>query len=708
MAGVVDWRAKLGALKILTNAEMHSDVCRTIMRDDYRDSIVGNFRKWTRSTPKTEENRQFFDAMHTYLGCSSGTGASLITCTYEEFLQFMSPTKRGMLKKDRRLGTRASFDVDLLSHRGQLGDEWVRAGVVDQRFMYVSREAVDTWNNVITCGTYDTYGHCVSALKRFLRQPAWLKHVSSADIGTLVILGAGAPEKDILVLNSLLSGKAYSSESKLRIVIFDDSFYMLADTVDKVHQRLTFLKADEFVDVVPCCADFMNLRQWADCVARIDDERITAFFILGGTIGNLHEERLIDAVRAVSEEDDLFVVGGEFVQGEPPAEFIEHLRATYDTPEARDLTLGPVATLLTEEGVAHDPSERRALVSVAIEDASGLPAGLRSTIPGTFGAIFRLERPIRGAKLILSASKRYRFDSFSDIMRRHFFSHSSTSVCADWDYYKILEFRRVETSDHGGEPTFQPLRRIEFQHVDAAWVAGKNRVQRLRLFPAGEAPPHHDETEWLQNKDDPRLATKVAHIVPTARKILRAVVGTDLDPNFSDAITLLKSLYRGPRFLPVRTVLAILRLNGGEPGLEPGPEDYRALVSAEDVSGGQLARAIRKLCKSKPRKGELKAWFLKEVGDQGPMEYQLVFEAEFTDTDSRSDALEALTTDPSTRMTRDRRETPGTAVEACFWLRRATRTRKESGRYVPGAERANIYAVGGVGLRMEFTFSAKA
>lgn len=442
---VIDWRKKLAALKILTNSEMNNDLCRSIMGANYRTSVPGNFRKWHTSTPTTEENRQFFDDMHTYLGCTSGTGASLITCSYDDFLQVMSPAKRAMLTRERRLGARSNFDVDLISHRGKLGDEWVREGVVDQRFMYVSREAVDDWNAVIACGSYKMYEHCCVALREYLRSPSWKAHVKSGDIGTLVMLGAGAPDKDILILNSLLSGKKYSSQAKLRLVIFDDSFYMLADTVDRVHQNLRTLQADDFVEVVPCCADFMKLRQWSDCVARTDHDRITAFFILGGTIGNIQEETLMDAVRAVSEEGDLFVVGGEFVDDEAPEAFLEHLLANYDTPEARDLTLGPVRTLLNEEGIVHDLKERRTLVSVGIEDATRLPQRLRSTIPGAFGIVFRINRQIRGTNLILSTSKRYAGDAFKQAMRMHYFDIISTAVCDDWEYYKIMDFSRVES-----------------------------------------------------------------------------------------------------------------------------------------------------------------------------------------------------------------------------------------------------------------------
>jgi hypothetical protein len=304
-----------------------------------------------------------------------------------------------------------AFFVDLEAHEGDLHSTWIREGIVDQRFMYVSREAVDYWNAITESEEYQTYTHCEGALRKLVNGAYWQNMVDNDEIETIVILGAGAPSKDIIVLNSILRKRKRDHSRRLRLVVFDSSFYMLVDTITIIERLLKGTKRRELVEVIPCCADFMNLRAWAHHIRTSDSKGRVAFFILGGTIGNVEETRLFDSLKTVSREGDILVLSAEFGPVSS-LEYQEQLRRVYDQDATRELALNAIRSLLDNDDFPRDLEKRLALVEVRVEQAEQLPGRLRSYIPGTIAVVFRTISEVgvgagNSSRLVLVTSKRY-------------------------------------------------------------------------------------------------------------------------------------------------------------------------------------------------------------------------------------------------------------------------------------------------------------
>jgi hypothetical protein len=448
VAGIVDWKQKWDALKILCNAETKGDICHKVYGGDtYSSNIPDNFKNWFNSRPKNREFLEFFDKVAQYLGCSHVTGQAIITCSYDQFLDYLPVSRRTLLRRERAAAHYLPFNVDLLAHVGGREDEWLDRGVVDQRFMYVSRESVDDWNEVVQNQTYVTYKNCQGALNRFLGGDLWKNLVNNRRVGAVVILGAGAASKDVLIVNSILDSQKYDDDHPIKMFHFDSSFYMLADTIHQLDKVLR-LRKTQAIELVACCADFMKLKEWKSTIRPLDDSQNVVFFILGNTIGNVNEEKLVTAIKAVSKAGDLFVVSAEFAPANDQA-FSEVLLERYKKDPHRDLALNSIRNLLDDDGFSPHPPDRRALVTVSIEMAEDLPGELRSSVPRTIAAVFRTNRPVghstgRPGELVLVTSKRYVEEDFRRVMEaRHGLEFREPAYSSpDDESYKHLIFER--------------------------------------------------------------------------------------------------------------------------------------------------------------------------------------------------------------------------------------------------------------------------
>ncbi len=340
-----------------------------------------------------------------------------------------------------------AFNVDLEAHEGDVHRDWLREGVVDQRFMYVSREAVDQWNAIVNSQEYQTYFHCEGALRRLVRDSSWKTIVEANQLDTIVILGAGAPSKDMIIINNLLSVSTYNASRKLRVIIFDSSFYMLIDTVRDIGALLNRLKKRDSVELIPCCADFMNLKAWAQCIRPLYCKERVAFFILGGTIGNVEEETLFDALQSVSRDGDMLIIGAEF--GDVYSdEYRGQLLKVYDQESTRELALNAIRFLLDNDGFSRLRHDRLSLVGVAIQNAEALPGKLKSHIHGTIAVVFQTLEEIGvseglSSHLVLVTAKRYDEPAFIDTCEKDGFILIKPKFCSpDTEQYKLLMFEK--------------------------------------------------------------------------------------------------------------------------------------------------------------------------------------------------------------------------------------------------------------------------
>jgi uncharacterized SAM-dependent methyltransferase len=409
---LVEWEKKKHDLQILCG-RTDAKICSAVYGEEDTKSVTDAMRKWKTGTG-IQGHGKFFDKLVTFLGCSPRTtGDFLIECTYEQWFSAMSAaTKRLLITLQEQRPSFIRFEVDLTDHPQKPSTGWLKDRVVDQRFAYLSRASVDRWNALIEYGQqngqYQVYRNCKTVLEQqfLLRDPNWKGLIDEEKLGCVVVLGAGAPAKDLAILDNLVEHDYFATDRQLKYVIFDNSFFMLVDTVTKVEGWITSHALRRDIETLPCCGNFVDLTRWSDEVRPYEESTSTCFFILGATIGNLDESRLLENLEQVSKPGDILVIGNEFVPNDD-AMYESNLLNEYKDVEAQNFVLSSVRELLDDNQFPMDPEKRRAELEVKVEKATRLPGHLRSALPNTIAAVFRLKRSIKSVNLVLAVSKKY-------------------------------------------------------------------------------------------------------------------------------------------------------------------------------------------------------------------------------------------------------------------------------------------------------------
>ena len=146
-----------------------------------------------------------------------------------------SPTISGSESKLHRL----YFDI-LAKYDASEREKQFEDGLLDQKILYLDYQSLDHWTNLVNCRIYTTYWDCLAALSLLVKSPTWSKFFDDGNVGSLYILGAGAPDKDYAVIQNLASSSFYNSNNKLNYVILDTSLPMLAYTIDRLHELTKF------------------------------------------------------------------------------------------------------------------------------------------------------------------------------------------------------------------------------------------------------------------------------------------------------------------------------------------------------------------------------------------------------------------------------------------------------------------------------------
>lgn len=413
MPGIVDLKRKFDALVRFAGVRTPNQLLNFV-GDKSDADIQNNMKNWRTDAAKISTPgpawTDFFNKILSRVE-SRLDKDTFFNSSYEVFIESTPPQIRTRLDPNAADDDRVSIFIDPRHHSLDLERTWAETHVVDQRFMYISRFAVNDWNKLVDNGQYETYEFCQEVLEETLKDDCF------KNLDNVVILGAGSYSKDREIVRAL-NGRR-SQKTPLRIIIIDASFYMLIDTYSKMKQ---FVSLQNYkCDIEMHCFDFSDATAWKTNV-KIKPSDKTAYFILGGTIGNLREAHFFEVMRTCLDGNDLICIAGEFF--ESSAE-IERSRATilgyYDNDEARDLALGPVNDILNREEHPKSQIERRAFVEVKLENALRLPGNLSSVIPGTQAVTFRTTGNIRTPgstfpPMALVTSKRYVIDAFVEML----------------------------------------------------------------------------------------------------------------------------------------------------------------------------------------------------------------------------------------------------------------------------------------------------
>lgn len=417
---ITDWDQKREALNtvlgVWTNEELVRSTLGPQATEDEVATIAGSLKSWNSHRPTGSSGKRFCQKLAEWF-VNAGSRADIghikhviVDGSYKEFCS--------LIPQDRRLGLvltkpaapppPAADSIDdrfvaiyVLRHPPSqtLSTAFARRRI-DQKFHYMTPDAAANWKGIVDSGVYKQYGDCHSALREVCESDLWRSFFTSDGGVGCVMLGCGAPSKDVLLINAMLG--VASPDVSVQYTMVDFSSFMLKSSIHAVEAILRNQGNRSRVKLHQLESDFLDLTR-RETVLLQGAGRPAVWLITGGTIGNLDEREFLTSMRRIVRPGDLFIMGAETISIEDQQVPVDQLRKKYDTPEVRRFVEAPLHSLWRETGRDMDEL-KSALRRIKIDVVDGLQQG-HSAVPGAWSVEVSLD--IDGVKLVLATSTRY-------------------------------------------------------------------------------------------------------------------------------------------------------------------------------------------------------------------------------------------------------------------------------------------------------------
>ncbi len=328
--GITDWDNKLKALRFLFGEEQDRRLVMQILGRDPNDkasddktvgSIADMLPKWHTSNPTGSVGKILTDAIVKQwmaLGSSAHEAAIRQAFIHENCAQLMALLPPEKTKGLPTFGTKRPHSeliplwvIPRRPHHDENADPLNPDTEFDQKYLYDSPAAARVWERMALGGAYSVYTQCQESLQRLVQRPAWRAALESGHFGGLVILGAGAPHKERVLLNSLCQLVPASVGDPLcSLVDFNKPMLDVS-----IHQLFPDLKADQLwanrgLQIVPFGIDFNDMnRVNRGGLIRLRTEKNVVWVIPGATYGNLDLQKFMTSLRNEALPGDWLVIG---------------------------------------------------------------------------------------------------------------------------------------------------------------------------------------------------------------------------------------------------------------------------------------------------------------------------------------------------------------------------------------------------------------
>lgn len=311
----------------------------------------------------------------------------------------------------------------------------LESGYIDQSLYYLSTESVHLWFAITNNDFYSGFDQCKTGLMRLVREPEWKDFISSEIFEGVVMLGGGgSPSKDAILVNSLIkaSQDGPRKETRSRYVLLDTSLYMLTSSRRELEGGLRRMGAEDAVSIIPVESDLMNL---ADAMPLIrPEEGNVAWFLTGGTLGNLDENQFFESVASQAQPNDLLIVGTGCFDGEPDEQYLSNLKREYEQDEIRKLVKVPLAAAWSALDMSGTALE--ALDNIKIDILKGGENEL-SDVKDSVTVVANLS--INGiGDVLLFKSSRYREEALVELAGRHRWAHVKSVDGLDSSFRQVI------------------------------------------------------------------------------------------------------------------------------------------------------------------------------------------------------------------------------------------------------------------------------
>jgi len=461
--GIRDWALKLEALDILFGASTRVGLAKAILGDptgvEYEDGtsdvskIAGSLKSWFTSDPNQKTGELFLKALAarlTEMGTTAHTNSIISVVKrdpYRNFYQLIPIGRREGLPTPADPSTNSAGPI--VEDSADFHPLWIRRiapvetasaayqrGRIDQKFHYLSLDSAAIWEGIIESRIYQQYEECSAALALLCKDQLWRGFFGDQQVDGAVMLGCGAPSKDIVILESMADLAAPNTQ--LHYAMVDFSNFMLKSSFYKVDKMLRNRGLHGRVALRPIECDFLYL-SGTDKFLRRPDRRV-AWIISGGTIGNLNERHFFDSVAAAAAPGDLLVIGAETIVQNSADDTNDELARKYDTPEIRALVEAPMYSVWRElHKDDHDQKKlRAALGDIVVKVVDGERNG-HSVVKGS--RTVEVSMADGRQKIVLATSTRYDEKEFLAFAAGKHFKHGTTVPSPTNPNYKQFVFR---------------------------------------------------------------------------------------------------------------------------------------------------------------------------------------------------------------------------------------------------------------------------
>jgi len=242
---------------------------------------------------------------------------------------------------------------DLLETETTSADTIVRQALSGRIAPELIYDYPENWLRVAADSHYRHADACVEALKTLLRDPRWNEIAGS--IGSLIDLGVGAGSKLARFVADIGSRRA-----NLAVLMIDRS----GELIVAASEALAAVKHATGSDFTAYGArsDFYDLRRTLGREAardiRAPGHGRAAVLLLGGTIGNVEEDRMLAGISGATQRGDLLIVSLEFASTPDGAQGGEEMCESYRSAAINELCIAPFRAPAGFPGSSRDGPRR--------------------------------------------------------------------------------------------------------------------------------------------------------------------------------------------------------------------------------------------------------------------------------------------------------------------------------------------------------------
>jgi len=310
--------------------------------------------------------------------------------------------------------------------------EGLQSGHIDQSLYYQNTDAVNRWFSITNDEFYTGFDQCKTGLLKLIRLKHWHDFVSQENCDGIVMLcGGGAHSKDAVLIKCLLDTIKERSnqqplQGKLKYTLVDRSSAMLELSRTRIEELLDKRDGHDYIEIKALRRDVMAMNGSEP----VRSKGSLAWFITGGTLGNLDESRFFASLDNVSQQGDLLVLGVGCVDENGELD-LQVLAQEYERDVVKDLVSVPLSAVWSTLSTDESPDE--ALNSIQVEAVSGTYSAVENSVT----VVAKLPSKTMG-EIILFKSSRYHEKSLIDFAKKYHWQHITSIDGLDSSFKQIV------------------------------------------------------------------------------------------------------------------------------------------------------------------------------------------------------------------------------------------------------------------------------